>query len=135
MAVCFSNYTYTWSKDLKSKGPLDFIPMHTLNAGVMGKKDIAGFTLEGSLDGQWTSSRSYLDIESPIINYTNPQNSAWLRLTPPSYGRADLSAKVWYKKHVWLDLDVQNLFNNRIEETGGTLTTSRLISGKIGYSY
>jgi outer membrane receptor for ferrienterochelin and colicins len=131
----FTNYTYTWSKDLKTKSSLDFIPKHALNVGIMGKKDFGKVTLEGSIDGQIINSRSYLDVENPIPNLTNPENSTWPSLYPTSYSRADLSARIWYISKIWFALDVQNVFNQKIEEAAGSLAPGRLISARIGYKF
>jgi outer membrane cobalamin receptor len=131
----FANYTYTWSEDEKTKMALDFIPTHTVNGGVCVRIAFSTFLFEATIDEQWTSPRTYLDIESWMVSGNEPSLSTRKPLYPSSYSRTDASVRLWYKKHLWLGIDALNLFNAEIEESGGTLAPGRLYSGRIGYTF
>jgi len=123
---------------------LDYIPEHALNFGIVVKKEIKSFIVEGVINELYKSRRTYLEwteidrVKDVYFELTDTKINVYI--DPPliplkPYWLTDMGLKCTYKKHIWFALNIQNLFNIEYEESGGTLATGRFASIKIGTEF
>lgn len=123
--------------------PLDYIPNFSADLGVTVGKTLGKCKLHGTLSESFVGERSYQDWSS--IDITDRKQVEILvgtgfvevTINPPRvdldpYFRTDLSLKLDFPRHLWVSLNVQNLFDAEFEEYGGSRAPGRFASIAFG---
>lgn len=130
------DYAYTESRDVTIELPLDYVPRHTLSAGMVFRRKLGRVLVSGTLTETMVGGRSYLEWQtSDPYSISQGPNDLWLPRTIelPPYWRTDLSLRcAFLKERLWLEAAVQNLFDAEYEESGGTLAPGRFATVTIG---
>jgi outer membrane receptor protein involved in Fe transport len=149
------NYVFQQSKDenatdiRKEMGDptpeitLDYLPRHGAGISLSFDKKIKNMKFEARLSEVYVGKRSYR--EWTFVNINDPDQvlitagSEGLRVyvSPPQitlepYWRTDVSIDARFKDNFWINLTVQNLFNARYEESGGTYAPGTFPSIEFG---
>lgn len=125
--VCTVNYTFTESENLSYNVPLDYVPKHKLNASVRYNNKVGPGVLRCSINEGFVGRRQYADWRSaPNMKTVVVDNKVVLTITPSfvklkPYFLTDVSASYTFKNNHEIALDIMNLFNVKIEQSGGTL--------------
>jgi outer membrane cobalamin receptor len=133
---CSFNYTFTGSENVRYKVPLDYIPKHKLNASVMYNKKLGSGELRFSISEGFVGRRHYADWRSaPNMGTVVVNKKVILTITPSfrpldPYFLTDLSTRYTFKNNQKIALDIMNLFDAPIEQSGGSLLPGRLASLK-----
>ncbi|MBN1982239.1 MAG: TonB-dependent receptor [Chitinivibrionales bacterium] len=130
-------YTFQRSQDTKRKVALDYIPENLFSLAVKGLKEFSRSKALLQMQGNYVSSRTYLDWNNSKA-IVDPEGN--LKIIPPavalkSYFILDAMARFTVAEKYWLALNVQNLFNRVYEESGGTYAPGRFMTLKFGVSY
>jgi outer membrane receptor protein involved in Fe transport len=127
---------------------LDYIPSHTIHFGINGEKNAGDFSITGSMTEVYVGERGYLDWMAPFNDQTlRSDSSYWHLVQKPSdqkfkvlpayrhldpYWRTDFAVRLTWRERLWLEVNAQNLFNAKYEESGGTYAPGLLAAVKIG---
>ncbi|MBN1601574.1 MAG: TonB-dependent receptor [Chitinispirillaceae bacterium] len=133
---CSFNYTFTESENLRYEEPLDYIPRHKGNMTVMWADTLGPGVLRFSALEGFAGRRHYADWEvMPNIKSKRVGNTVVTSITPQfaslePYFLTNISCSYTLKNKHEIALEIQNLFNAEIEQSGGTLLPGRFASLK-----
>ena len=150
-----SKVTYTWqkSRDVRNEVPLDYMAQHSASVIVRARRQWGQWLIEGEAAEAFVGQRSYLDWQAPVDagldTAAAESGPGWnisfrpdgtVSATPPHvkldpYFRTDLSVHLTWKIRYRFSLIAQNLFNAKIEESGGTLAPRRLAAVRLGVDF
>lgn len=133
---CSFNYTLTKSENLRYKEPLDYIPRHKGNLTIMWRDTLGPGVLRVSALEGFVGWRHYADWKSmprfksirvgtEIVDIITPE---FVTLKP--YFLTNLSCSYTLRNNHDIALEIQNLFDAEIEQSGGTLSPGRFASVK-----
>lgn len=115
---------------------LDYVPKYTFGGQAIVSKEYNALKVEGQVGYTCVGARNFLDFSHPDV-FIMPDGQTKLRplsVALNSYNTVDLCCRVSLKS-LWFTLAVQNIFNERYEESSGSLATGRFPSVKIGYNF
>jgi outer membrane cobalamin receptor len=133
---CSFNYTFTESENLRYKVPLDYIPKHKLNASVSYNKKFGSGELHFTINEGFVGKRQFADWRStPNMSTVVVDKRVILTITPlfvslDPYFLTNISGSYTFKNNHEIALDIINLFDQDIEESGGSLLPGRFTSLK-----
>lgn len=149
----FGVKTYT---EKEKEVPLDYVPNHSAALGFTFGKKIRNVLVEATIGESFVGIRRYLEwteasdkidtiltnndkdtifIPNDVFEYDNREYIDPPLIKLPSCWRTDFSIKTTINEHLWIALNIQNLFNAKFEEQGGTLSPGRFASIKIGTGF
>jgi outer membrane receptor protein involved in Fe transport len=133
---CSFNYTFTKSENLRYKVPLDYIPQHKCNASVSYNKKLGSGKLQFTLNEGFVGKRQFADWRStPNMSTVVVDKKVILTITPlfvslDPYFLTNFSGRYTFKNNHEIVLDIINLFDQDIEESGGSFLPGRFASLK-----
>jgi outer membrane cobalamin receptor len=133
---CSFNYTFTESENLRYREPLDYIPRHKGNVTVMWTDTLGPGVLRFSALEGFAGRRHYADWEvMPNIKSKRIDTTVVAIITPQfasleHYFLTNISCSYTLRNNHEIALEIQNLFDADIEQSGGTLLPGRLASIK-----
>jgi outer membrane cobalamin receptor len=125
------NYSYTRSRNETFLAPLDYIPEHKGNCQVDIFKKIGNGSVTVSMDEGYVGERSCPDWTHPSIIFagTTIMDPHYVQLSP--YWRTDLAVSASFALRYTVSINMQNLFDAKIEESSGSLSPGRFMVVKV----
>lgn len=132
-------YAFTESRDVTIDRRLDYVPLHSLTFGATVDKRLGPVRLQATITENFVDGREYVEWQtSNYAGIDSTETGLWIpeSVALKNYWRTDLSLRCGFvKDHAWVKLEVQNLFDRRYEESGGTYAPGRLVVLTVGGEY